>query len=162
MNSHDCSYPLTGRCENRSSEGVSSGSSSYSSAADFDDDDEDDNDGAGDAAASSSSSSRHLSTSEIRTKKKHDKAPESSTKPGEEGKATEELEAVPLRRRLDDTLTMILDAQGIIQHAVSYDKEDGEIIHYVTKEQIAELFRLNPDEVSVDDSSVPASDIPIP
>ncbi|KAL8245817.1 hypothetical protein R6Q59_007033 [Mikania micrantha] len=95
-------------------------------------------------------------------KKKQDKAPKSSTKPAKEGKATEEVEHVPLRRRLDDTLTMTLDVQGIIHHSVSYDKEEGEIDHYLNKEHIAELFRLNPGEVVVDDSSVPASDLPTP
>lgn len=69
---------------------------------------------------------------------------------------------MPLRRHLDDTLTMILDAQGIIHHSVSYKKEEGDIIHCLTNEHIAELFRLNPDEVVVDDSSVLASDLPIP
>ncbi|KAL8205514.1 hypothetical protein R6Q57_009065, partial [Mikania cordata] len=80
----------------------------------------------------------------------------------EETQATEEVQAVPLRRQLDETLTMILDAQGIIQHSVSYDKEEGEIIHCLTKEQIAELFRLNPDEVVIDGSSAPSFDEPSP
>ncbi|KAD2393298.1 hypothetical protein E3N88_40275 [Mikania micrantha] len=80
----------------------------------------------------------------------------------EEQAATEEVEAVPVRRQLDETLTMILDAQGIIQHSVSYDKEEGEIIHCLSKEQIAELFRLNPDEVITDDTSVPVFDEPTP
>ncbi|KAD5960922.1 hypothetical protein E3N88_12395 [Mikania micrantha] len=57
---------------------------------------------------------------------------------------------------------MILDAQGIIQHSVSYDKEEGEIIHCLSKEQIAELFRLNPDEVVTDDTSVPSFEEPEP
>ena len=43
MYSHDCSYPRTGRCENCSSDGVSSGSSSVSASSSafagaFDDD----------------------------------------------------------------------------------------------------------------------------
>ncbi|KAD5960655.1 hypothetical protein E3N88_12127 [Mikania micrantha] len=43
-----------------------------------------------------------------------------------------------LRHHLDEMLTMILDAQGIIQHSAIYGKEEGEIIHCLTEEQIAE------------------------
>ncbi|KAL8224023.1 hypothetical protein R6Q57_019498 [Mikania cordata] len=102
---------------------------------------------------------------ENRSKKKHDKGAKAPTPPPaqtEEPQAIEEVQAVPLRRQLDETLTMILDAQGIIQNSVSYDKEEGEIIHYLTKKQIAELFRLNPDEVIVDETSAPSFDEPFP
>ncbi|KAL8196667.1 hypothetical protein R6Q57_024632 [Mikania cordata] len=129
---------------------------------DSDDSDTDDNDRAGDAAAGATGTSNQSTTSKVRMKKKQDKAPGSSTKPAEEGKATEEVEVVPLRRLLDEKLAMILDAQRIIKHSVSYDKEEGEIIHCLTKEKIAELFRLNPDKVVIDDSSVPASNLLTP
>ncbi|KAD5507936.1 hypothetical protein E3N88_15639 [Mikania micrantha] len=132
-------------------DGSGSGSSESSGT---DDDDDDDND---DQAPPSS---------EIRSKKSNDKKaqapPPSSPSKTAEPEATEEVQAVPLRRQLDQTLTMILDAQGIIQHSVSYDKEEGEIIHCLSKEQIAELFRLNPDEVVTDDTSVPIFEEPEP
>ncbi|KAL8260979.1 hypothetical protein R6Q59_025028 [Mikania micrantha] len=75
----------------------------------------------------------------------------SGSSQAEEPNATKEVDAMPVRRLLDEKLTMILDAQGIIQHFISYDKEEGEIIHCLSKELIAELFRLNPDEVILED-----------
>ncbi|KAD6118944.1 hypothetical protein E3N88_10215 [Mikania micrantha] len=137
------------------------------------DDNDDDKDGSGSGSSGSSSTDdddddddQAPPSSEIRSKKANDKKsqapPPSSPSKTTEPEATEEVEAVPLRRQLDETLTMILDAQGIIQHSVSYDKEEGEIIHCLTKEQIAELFRLNPDEVITDDTSVPIVDEPEP
>ncbi|KAL8257365.1 hypothetical protein R6Q59_029406 [Mikania micrantha] len=126
-----------------------SGSGSYGSSSTDDDDDDD----------------QTPPSSEIRSKRANDKNKASSPPPPaqtDEPTAAEEVEAVPLRRQLDETLTMILDAQGIIQHSVSYDKEEGEIIHCLSREQIAELFRLNPDEVITDDTSVPIVDEPEP
>jgi hypothetical protein len=70
------------------------------------------------------------------------------------------LDVEPLRQEIPK-LTMILDAQGILQYSVFFDKEEGEIIHCLSKEQIADMFRLNPDDVVVDEA-IPASDIPSP
>ncbi|KAD7116972.1 hypothetical protein E3N88_04240 [Mikania micrantha] len=112
---------------------------------DKDDDSIDDDDGAGSGSASSSSSAGQQSPpTEVKNKTKHDKAPKQTQSQADEPKATEEVEVMHVRRILDEKLIMILDAQGIIQHSVSYDKEEGEIIHCLTKEQIGELFRLNP------------------
>ncbi|KAL8239559.1 hypothetical protein R6Q59_016126 [Mikania micrantha] len=138
-----------------------------------DESDDEDKDGSGCGPSDSSSTDdddddddQAPPTSEIWSKKANDKKtqapPPSSPSRTAEPEATEEIEAVPVRRQLDETLTMILDAQGIIQHSVSYDKEEGEIIHCLTKEQIAELFRLSPDEVITDDTSVPVFDEPDP
>ncbi|KAD0254409.1 hypothetical protein E3N88_44555 [Mikania micrantha] len=140
-----------------------------------DDAEDDDKDGSGSGSAESSGTDdddddgnddQAPPSSEIRSKKTNDKKaqapPPSSPSKTTEPEATEEVQAVPLRRQLDQTLTMILDAQGIIQHSVSYDKEEGEIIHCLSKEQIAELFRLNPDEVVTDDTSVPSTEEPEP
>ncbi|KAL8265287.1 hypothetical protein R6Q59_023417 [Mikania micrantha] len=139
-----------------------------------DDAEDDDKDGSGSGSVESSGTDdddddgndQAPPSSEIRSKKVNDKKaqapPPSSPSKTAEPEATEEVQAVPLRRQLDETLTMILDAQGIIQHSVSYDKEEGEIIHCLSKEQIAELFRLNPDEVVTDDTSVPSFEEPEP
>ena len=140
-----------------------------------DEDNDDDKDGSGSGSGESSGTDdddddnnddQAPPTSEIRSKKANDKKaqapPPSSPSKTAEPEATKEVQAVPLRRQLDKTLTMILDAQGIIQHSVSYDKEEGEIIHCLSKEQIVELFRLNPDEVITEDTSVPVTDEPTP
>jgi len=44
--------------------------------------------------------------------------------------------------------------QGIIQHSIIHDKEEGEILHCLSREQIAELFKLNPDEVEVEEGQI--------
>ncbi|KAD7116852.1 hypothetical protein E3N88_04120 [Mikania micrantha] len=136
-----------------------------------DDSDGDDQDESGSGSSSSSSSDdddddQAPPPPETRSKYMHDKKNKAPSQPPptqtEESAATEEVEVVLVRRQLDETLTMIIDAQGIIQHSVSYDKEEGEIIHSLSKEQIAELFMLNHDEVITDDTSVPVFDDPTP
>ncbi|KAD7477275.1 hypothetical protein E3N88_00411 [Mikania micrantha] len=127
----------------------------------YDDDDSgDEDDSAGSGSASSSSAGAPTPPTEIRTKTRHDRAAKPPQSQAEEPKEIEEVDAMPVRRILDEKLTMILDAKGIIEHPVSYDKEEGEIIHCLSKEQIAELFKLNPDEVVLDDDVVPISDLP--
>ncbi|KAI3821535.1 hypothetical protein L1987_09103 [Smallanthus sonchifolius] len=66
---------------------------------------------------------------------------------------------MPLKQQ-PSKLTYVLDMQGIIQHSVIYDKEEGEIVHCLSKEQIAELFQMNPDEVITEEASVPTIDYP--
>ncbi|KAL8265571.1 hypothetical protein R6Q59_023701 [Mikania micrantha] len=129
---------------------------------DEDDDSGDDDDGIGSGSASSSSSGEPTPPIEIRTKTRHDRAAKLPQSQAKEPKSTEEVDDMPVRRLLDEKLMMILDAQGIIQHSISYDKEEGEIIHCLSKEQIAELLRLNPDEVDQDHDIVSISDLLTP
>ncbi|KAI3686898.1 hypothetical protein L1987_80587 [Smallanthus sonchifolius] len=120
---------------------------------DDDKNDEDKDDGANAGAASSASKTAEV---EARTKQKLDKpvGPSSDTQKG-----TEVLDVMPLKQQ-PSKLTYVLDMQGIIQHSVIYDKEEGEIVHCLSKEQIAELFQMNPDEVITEEASVPTTDYP--
>ncbi|KAI3819500.1 hypothetical protein L1987_13340 [Smallanthus sonchifolius] len=120
---------------------------------DDDKNDEDKDDGANAGAASSASKTAEA---EARTKQKLDKpvGPSSDTQKG-----TEVLDVMPLKQQ-PSKLTYVLDMQGIIQHSVIYDKEEGEIVHCLSNEQIAELFQMNPDEVIIEEASVPTTDYP--
>ncbi|KAI3703706.1 hypothetical protein L1987_73900 [Smallanthus sonchifolius] len=122
------------------------------------DDDEDNNDDDKDdgANAGAASSAAKTAEAEARTKQKSDKSEgPSSDKP----KDTEVLDVMPLKQQ-PIKLTYVLDMQGIIQHSVIYDKEEGEIVHCLSKEQIAELFQMNPDEVITEEASVSTTDYP--
>ncbi|KAI3814012.1 hypothetical protein L1987_18751 [Smallanthus sonchifolius] len=129
---------------------------------DDDDDDSDDDDDNNDkdkddgANAGAASSASKTAEAEARTKQKSDKSegPSSDTQKG-----TEVLDVMPLKQK-PSKLTYVLDMQGIIQHSVIYDKEEGEIVHCLSKEQIAELFQMNPDEVITEEASVATTDYP--
>ncbi|KAI3802335.1 hypothetical protein L1987_30466 [Smallanthus sonchifolius] len=129
---------------------------------DDDDDDSDDDDDNNDkdkddgANAGAASSASKTAEAEARTKQKSDKSegPSSDTQKG-----TEVLDVMPLKQQ-PSKLTYVLDMQGIIQHLVIYDKEEGEIVHCLSKEQIAELFQMNPDEVITEEASVPTTNYP--
>jgi len=94
-----------------------------------------------------------------RSKKKHDGA--SSSEHPEESVADTNFDVQPLQSMKFTDLTWILDMQGIIQHSVYHTAEEGEITHSLSKEQIAELFDLNPDEVDDKEEDVPASADPV-
>lgn len=67
----------------------------------------------------------------------------------DETQTQDEYDVVPLQQ-VNTQLTMILDLQGIVRRSVSYTPEEGEIIHDLTDEQLAEMFRLNPNELVKD------------
>ena len=62
------------------------------------------------------------------------------------------MDVTPLQQK-PSNLTYILDLQGIVQHSIIH-REEGEIIHNLTKEQIVELFELNPDEVVLEEGEI--------
>ncbi|KAL8261102.1 hypothetical protein R6Q59_025151 [Mikania micrantha] len=84
---------------------------------------------------------------EERHKKKQDKqaALESTKEQTVTPKATKVVDVLPVR---------------YIQHSISYDKEEGDIVHCLMKEQIAKLFKLNPEEIVEDGTAITASDLP--
>ncbi|MDV3199440.1 MAG: hypothetical protein Q8874_02520, partial [Sweet potato little leaf phytoplasma] len=127
-----------------------------------DDDDDDDDDGNVGAAATETkkSDSGKQEQAERRTKRKQEqpKGQSSSVAPVQE---PEDNDPDPINRNIPQNV-LFMDPSGIVQGWKDIDEEieEGEIIHSLTKEQIAEIFQLNPDEVIIDQPTVNTSEIP--
>lgn len=65
----------------------------------------------------------------------------------------DEYDVAPLQQ-IKTQLTLILDLQGIVRRLVMYTPEEGEIIHNLTDEQIAKMFKLNANEIVKDAPTV--------